>query len=486
MPHDSDINALMMDFLYGELSDTDAEAFRARVLGDPKLEAELEALSQTRAAFKSMPVEEPPPALSAQLLHEAAKRAPARKRAHTIDERPGLFETVAALFRPVWQHPAAASVAALMLVAGVAGALYLRGVDSPAHPTASTAAEAPEGPPASRAASRELNGLAAADKDVTLEAPGYFARDGEGGDDLGTADTIALDPAPAAGAATPADRWDSNLEKSTEGRRRAELAQPEQERLLRESKQSRNKDEEEQDFSMRFKNDRGDSGGKGVAAKPRPKEPMANAVSGADPLIVLDGAEQELESKPERQRAQDNRKTGPEPKTEIVGGAKKSGSVDATRSKAPPPRESPRKSMDDDMAPAEDAPVQRGAGSAAVTRSTTQSSGGSSAYRVYRDKRADREAKELQGKLHSVLDNSKLSKTKRCSEAAKIANDILDRNPEYYSAKVEDSKRLSPCEWQVQNERKSRSKRRAEAKRAKAKKAAPAESDDAAAAEATE
>ena len=42
---------------------------------------------------------------------------------------------------------------------------------------------------------------------------------------------------------------------------------------------------------------------------------------------------------------------------------------------------------------------------------------------------------------------------KDCREAARIANDILDRNPDYYYKKVAGSKSVQPCSWYVRDER---------------------------------
>jgi hypothetical protein len=74
---------------------------------------------------------------------------------------------------------------------------------------------------------------------------------------------------------------------------------------------------------------------------------------------------------------------------------------------------------------------------------------------------------------------------KRCRDAAAIANDILDRDPEYYTARIAKSAGVETCSWYVSDERSRRvaTRRKAEAEddakgaskaeKAKAAKAAP-------------
>src|SRR5688572_24912829 len=118
-----EIDELMMDWLYQELDTSSSQAVEAHVGGCARCTAEIGSLRRTREVFREMPSEEPPASLSAILLHEAARRAPA---VATRREEVGFWERVRAWFQPLVAHPAAAAMATLVLVAGVAGVLYVR------------------------------------------------------------------------------------------------------------------------------------------------------------------------------------------------------------------------------------------------------------------------------------------------------------------------------------------------------------------------
>jgi hypothetical protein len=109
-----------------------------------------------------------------------------------------------------------------------------------------------------------------------------------------------------------------------------------------------------------------------------------------------------------------------------------------------------------------------------------------SAYRAYKDGEGGPSWEETQTtRLKAAW------KGKRCQEAGKIANDILDRNPDFYTKRVKNTKAVTECSYYVKNETKRRArKRRATKKRASGgstskAKAAP-QRDEAAASEAME
>ena len=497
MPPSREIDAELMDFLYGELSDADADRFRERLSADAELSAEVEAFQRTRDAFKALPVEEPPPAVSAQLLHEAAKRAPARKRAQPIEERPGLWAAVVELFQPLLRHPAAASVAALLLVGGVAGALYLRGVDSPAHPTADSHAPAP--------------GIAAPDEPRNSA----FARiDGLDVDEGGRGD-VTLETQPSAGY------LDTGVEDSEDNSElHARLAEPEQEKALRETTG------ESQRWSVNEKADEGRRGG----ATPKGTEPLANAVSGADPLVFRDEvAKADPAPPPASDKPMDGdgkltldirdkttskdvagkkgkREQGvaerAEPESEQKSVAQQAMPLRKSKessapAKAPTARTRSFSAADEggDFGVADDDADMRAPEPQTSAIGGAASGAGGGSYRSYKNK-DDQWAKSQHGVLNRTLDSkaTKKSQSKRCREAAQIANDILDRNPEYYTSKVKDSKWLQPCSGFVATERTLRARKRSgtdtgKANAAKAKKkagtdstkakAAPAEMDSA-------
>lgn len=144
-----DIDALMMDWLYGELDPQNAQSFSTHVEDCARCHSELAAYERTRELVGGLPSEEPPPALSAQLIREAAARSTSPKAEAAAGG--GLFAWLGKLFSPL-QHPALAAVASLILVAGVAGTFYLRdGDDQFAEPEATS----PEPAEAATAATAE-------------------------------------------------------------------------------------------------------------------------------------------------------------------------------------------------------------------------------------------------------------------------------------------------------------------------------------------
>lgn len=142
MAERKDTDALLMDWLYEE-SDRQSGHGTEEVAAH---EGELDSYRRIRESFRELPDEEPPPALTAILLHEAARRAPAgRARAVTAspaDEERGLFSWLGRLFGSMVAHPAATAAATLVLVAGVAGSLYVRGQQA-SEPRADSAARSP-------------------------------------------------------------------------------------------------------------------------------------------------------------------------------------------------------------------------------------------------------------------------------------------------------------------------------------------------------
>lgn len=142
---------LLVDLLYGELEGEAEAQARARLEGDESMARELETYGELRAMLRELPEDEPPQAVSARLLHAAAEAAP-KKRATAIElgGEPGLWARVLQFFRPLVANPAFAAAAMLVLVAGVAGALYLGGNVEVSRPTA-TSDRADEAPPAAAA-----------------------------------------------------------------------------------------------------------------------------------------------------------------------------------------------------------------------------------------------------------------------------------------------------------------------------------------------
>ena len=134
MLHCNDIDGLMVDWLYGELDSASSAKVSGHVQACARCQSEQAAFSRTRELFSALPESEPPSALTAMLVREAAlsaKLAPAPRET----EGAGIADWFARLFRPL-MHPAAAAVMTVALVVGVAGTLYLRtGSDQFAEPS---------------------------------------------------------------------------------------------------------------------------------------------------------------------------------------------------------------------------------------------------------------------------------------------------------------------------------------------------------------
>ncbi len=133
----TDFDATLLDWLYGELDSEAAASFEAHLETHPEHKAEALALRETRMAFQQLPQAEPSSALTAVLMQQAAASAQPKQ---------GMWASIVGFFQPVMLHPAAAAMATVVLLAGVAGTLYLRNGDMVAEPTvASSKAERTSG-----------------------------------------------------------------------------------------------------------------------------------------------------------------------------------------------------------------------------------------------------------------------------------------------------------------------------------------------------
>ena len=173
----------LVSLLYGELEPDEAARASAQVAGDPTASARLGEMRRVRDLFAAMEDEEPPSRLTAQLMAEAARSAPQTRRAAAPQPEAGLWARFVSWLQPLVQRPALAAAASLVLVAGVAGVLYMKkgeeltstgptaeraeppatGSPAPATPQA----EPPVAPPvtaANQAAAEDTTGLADGDQ----------------------------------------------------------------------------------------------------------------------------------------------------------------------------------------------------------------------------------------------------------------------------------------------------------------------------------
>lgn len=132
-----DIDALLIGALYGELTPADEARLTAHLESHPADKTALDDLKAARESVKASRIfelqTEPPQAISAVLLQEAARRAPRRAAAGSDGERESWFHRFVRSFAA---HPAMAAAAMLVVVVGVAGTLYMKNGDQFAEKTA--------------------------------------------------------------------------------------------------------------------------------------------------------------------------------------------------------------------------------------------------------------------------------------------------------------------------------------------------------------
>ena len=461
-----DIDALMMDWLYNELDASQEALFEQHKRSCTHCRHETESLQQirqqARAGFGSLDELEPPAAITAKLMHEAAKRAPVvPQRAHAgrDDEQSGTWGWFLTLMRPLAAHPGLAAAASFMLLVGVAGSLYWSGkhkfaepsLDDRAASASPTGAESPAQGPAWREANdmpaeSAPEGMVAADDAVEKYAP----RDGESAltgypADLADEATarnlgIAIDQIEPDRKAVPLKALDST------DRRKESLAAAKS----------------------------GRSNNEAVATR------RSSSYSGSDPANAVTGANLRMEKRSESAPAdKDAAKADAPAKPKLPSSSSEISSK--TRFASPPPPPAPVASMSDSVAQgtlgtapqavpsAQSAEASRddSAGSADEAPASTESSTSASSKEAARLAAARAQERSLRSALNA----------KRCTEAARIATDLLDTNPSYYSRNIAGLPALAGCQPQLAAER----NRRAKARASKAGKAADVQASEPAA-----
>ncbi|HKE19254.1 MAG TPA: zf-HC2 domain-containing protein [Kofleriaceae bacterium] len=416
------MDELMMDWLYDELDPSSSARVAEHVDGCARCSAEVGALRRTRAAFRDLSDVEPPPAVSAILLHEAALRSPATAAAAPprAADSPPIWIRLRDWLRPLALHPAATAMATLLLVAGVAGALYVRrgwNIGSP------------------------------------MQVPA--ASDGNSS----ARSSAAATPAPDAPEPPPpgAPQYDMSVAAATgagEGRIEAENAPP-----------AKTPDNTPDNTVDQFAH-RGDA-------------PAAALLEGDGEaqLRAATGAKDARKKIARRQPSAGEKMKEP---ADDLGGDKGLADGDQVKQRGLEPAKP-------DSAPTVQEGAVGGAGAAgpgAASPSTTIAS--EDRGRLSRAKKtspppADAKAKPsgeraLTKEERGWLDLQEqklaaLARDKRCRAAAAIANDILDRNPDFYARRVRDSKLVAPCRSYVNGEQRRRAAMRAKSPPAAASKA---------------
>lgn len=136
-----DIDALLIGALYSELTPADEARLAAHFESHPGDRTALAVMTDTRQAVRESRILQvhfdPPQAISALLLQEAARRAP--KKVEQKEPSEGWF---ARFMRSFVAHPAMAAAAMLVIVIGVAGTMYVRKGNQFAEKTYDTRAPA--------------------------------------------------------------------------------------------------------------------------------------------------------------------------------------------------------------------------------------------------------------------------------------------------------------------------------------------------------
>ncbi|MBP9087432.1 MAG: hypothetical protein KBG15_15015 [Kofleriaceae bacterium] len=122
------LDALLIGALYGELSPAETLTLDAHLLAHPADAGLLAQLRQIHAVVRAGGLTqgfvEPPQAVSALLLQEAARKAPKKSLVSNHNEKPNWLIR---LVRSMALHPGLAAAASLALVAGIGGVLFTRG-----------------------------------------------------------------------------------------------------------------------------------------------------------------------------------------------------------------------------------------------------------------------------------------------------------------------------------------------------------------------
>jgi hypothetical protein len=192
-----DIDALLIGALYGELTPADEARLQTHLESHPADKSALADLTSAREAVREsrfLTVQlEPPQAVSALLLQEASRHAPARAVAKEAPRESWFARFVAAFAR----NPSWAAAAMVVVVVGVAGTMYLRSGKSQLADHATTSSEHAERGPAAPAPSTDTPAANIAEEAKQLEL--------QAGSSFGA--TLADPGAPPVAEPAPTDRW---------------------------------------------------------------------------------------------------------------------------------------------------------------------------------------------------------------------------------------------------------------------------------------
>ena len=118
------VDEKLLDYLYEELTEVERRALEGHIVSCARCQAEVSAFGRVRSAARSVAMVEPPPAVSAKILFQAAQRK-ARGAGKVLP-----------LLRKALHHPAYSMAAGFLLISGVAGYQILTrgGLAAPTFP----------------------------------------------------------------------------------------------------------------------------------------------------------------------------------------------------------------------------------------------------------------------------------------------------------------------------------------------------------------
>jgi hypothetical protein len=457
------MDELMMDWLYEELDPASSSRVAEHMGICPRCSAQAGALRRTREAFRGLSDLEPPASVSAILLHEAARRAPSVAAAPVkaaparASDGEGFGAWLRSWLRPLAMHPAATALATLVLVAGVAGALFVRHGADMAAPRPVGSSEAPPAWTGEAAADRTSPASAPTEAPAEEKAP---AAAPEPSPPVDRTESAKRDPADS-----PADSFDDDsiaggpdLPKAQSGDVQARLLDGKQQAQLRDAeaveKERAGAAERqaglERDKSAR--SSRSAAKNKPAFAQPPPAD-KAFEVGLAQAPRKGEAAQagEEGRAAPPAQADTATRTRGGPAVGGAAGGPSRAdrGVEGGVLAPAAPPPEPARPQPTADTGAAAHAETAPGTAPPGARRG------------------ASREplSREEQGWLDSSTQKlAGLVKVRRCREAAAVANDILDRNADFYSRRIADPKVTAPCQRYVTDERRKRVVSRAKAR----------------------
>ena len=430
------MDELMMDWLYEELDPARSARVAEHAGGCARCSAELASLRRTREAFREMPDLDPPPALSAILLHEAARRAPSAEAGAVVvavpsDGDTGLWARIAAWLRPLALHPAATAACTIVLLAGVAGALYVRGGGEMAARTHMSSPDLPPpgdlGPAASGSAVA-AQAPAEEDQPSQEEAPEPDKDDGLANKD-GRLDPAAQPPSGFA-AGVLDDEGQADLRAAQD---QATLSLPRAAEQKLEASKERQKMRSGRKTAEKNLAQKGDVGGEldgerlGAAEEPRME--LADKASPRGGYAV-----------PPATTPVDRAVQPAAPP--IATGSEAGGARGPTRG-APPKVARPEPSS----RPADDAESEAAPPTAGASASTAPA-----------ETRTRAQVQWLSAQEKKI---GSLTRSGKCREVAVVANDILDRDPSYYVRRVQATVLSGKCQGLVGAEQRRRATRRA-------------------------